>query len=106
MTWNYLQLELVPADALIRPMIGPGALTREQAHHEVLGILTRLAKVQPAARKLVTEWTAGAKDDTVYAGPFTWAIYQSDDPVQGARDWVDGYVATLRDAGVHVGIAW
>ena len=106
MSWNFLQLEVIPADALVRPMIGPGGLTRAEAHAEILSILTRLAAVQPAAQKLVTQWRAGAKDDTVFAGPFTWAIYEHDDPMVGAKEWIDGYIAILRGAGVNVGVSW
>lgn len=106
MTWNFLQLEVIPDDALVRPMIGPGGLTRAEAHAEILSILTRLAAVQPAAQKLVAAWKRGAPDDTVGVGPFTWAIYEADDPMAGAKEWMDGYIAILRGAGVDVGVSW
>lgn len=104
MTWNHLSLEVIPEDALIRPLVGPGGMTEEEARTHVGDILDRLAARQPAFRKLVSLWAAG--EDTVYAGPFTWAVYEHDDPAQGAREWIDGYAATLRSAGMEVAVAW
>lgn len=106
MSWNHLQLEVIPDDALIRPLIGPGGMSRQKAHREVATILNRFAQVHPPAWALVKAWREGAADDTVYAGPFTWAIYEADDTEQGAREWIDGYIATLRAQGLDVGVAW
>lgn len=56
MPWNHMAVELIAADALIRPEIGPGGYTREQARAQVRGILLRLAAVNPAFMKLVRIW--------------------------------------------------
>ncbi|ALJ20365.1 hypothetical protein [Microbacterium sp. No. 7] len=106
MSWNYLQVEVIPDDAIVRPLIGPGGLSRQGAHREIASILRRLADIHEPAVKLVKAWHAGAVDDTVFYGPFTWAIYEADDPQQGAREWIDGYIATLRAQGIDVGVAW
>ncbi|ALJ19493.1 hypothetical protein [Microbacterium sp. No. 7] len=106
MSWNYLQLEIIPDDALVRPLIGPGGMSRQKAHREVAALLTRFAGIHAPAWALVKAWREGAKDDTVYAGPFVWAIYETDDPQAGAQQWIDDYIATLRAQGVEVGVAW
>ncbi|WP_424936659.1 MULTISPECIES: hypothetical protein [Bacteria] len=104
MSWNFMQVEVIPDDRLIRPMIGPGGLTRDQARAEVRSILARFAEIQPAVRSLVTAWEKDA-DDTVYAGPFTWTIYEAEDPRGGAMEWLEDYADTIRKAGVPVTIA-
>ncbi|GIF16457.1 hypothetical protein FHX34_103908 [Actinoplanes teichomyceticus] len=42
---NHLQAQIVPADRLIRPMIGPGGMTHEQAHTQVQTVLDRLPQL-------------------------------------------------------------
>jgi hypothetical protein len=48
----------------------------------------------------------GAKDDTVFAGPFTWALYEYDgpDPRRGAMEWIEDYAETMRAAGLNVSV--
>lgn len=104
MPWGYMQLELHAEDALLIPMIGPDGMTREQAHAEIQSILDRVPRLAPIAQR----WRAGAPDDTVFAGPFTWAIYEypdDSDAVGGAAVWLDDYANTMRSAGLDVGIA-
>lgn len=98
-----MQVELVAEDLLVRPMIGPGGLTRKQAHAEIQGLLDRA----PALAETAAIWQAGAKDDTVYLGPFTWTIYEydGDDPRRGAIVWLDDYAEIVRGAGVDVQVA-
>jgi hypothetical protein len=106
-TWNYMQTELVPQDLLIQSMIGPGHLTRDQAHAEVRSLLQRSAAVHPPFRQLVAAWQRGAKDDTVFGGPFVWAIYDhaGSDPSAGALEWLEDYATTLRRSGLDVRVA-
>lgn len=97
-----MQAELVLEDHLVRPMIGPGGLTREQAHAEIQGLLDRA----PALAETAAVWRAGAKDDTVYRGPFTWTIYEyGDDVRRGAIVWLEDYAQIMRGAGVDVQVA-
>ena len=105
MTWNWLTLELRPHDALLVPTLGPGGYTRDQAHAVILATLTAAARATPALRPLIAQWQGGAKDDTVYAGTLTWAIYEHPDPQVGADEWIADYAALLRSAGLTVGIA-
>jgi hypothetical protein len=97
MSWNYLQVE-ISGDVLF-PTVGPGELTRAEAHAFVRTFLVRYAEVAPFVRDLVDAWDAGAQDDTVYAGTYLWTIYESDDVDAGAREWVDDLVRTLRASG-------
>jgi hypothetical protein len=101
--WNFMQVELVPADNLVRPMIGPGGLTYEQARAEVQSLLDRV----PALAGTAAVWRAGARDDTVYCGPFIWAAYEYDgvDPRRAAIVWAEGLAETMRGAGVDVQVA-
>lgn len=104
MPWNYLQLEIRPDDLLIHPMIGEGDLTREQAHARVQALLDH----RPALAAAAATWRAGAKDDVVYAVPFTWTIYEypaGQDPRVAALAWCEDMAATMRSAGMRVGVA-
>ncbi len=75
MAWNFMQLELVPDDLHIRPMIGPGALDRPAALAEVQSILDRGANQFGAPfASLAAKWKRGVKDDTLFLGPFTWTV--------------------------------
>lgn len=98
-----MQIELVAEDLLVRPMIGPGGLTREQAHAEVQGLLDRL----PALADTAAIWRRGAKDDTVYRDVFTWTIYEyaGEDPRPGAIVWLEDYAQIMRGAGLDVQVA-
>jgi hypothetical protein len=107
MAWNHMQIEITPDDRLIRPMIGPGGLTRDQAHAEVAQILARAAEQTPAVAKLAATWKRGAQDDTVFLGLYAWTIYehQDDDPTSAALAWLDDYAQTMRQAGLDVQVA-
>ncbi|MFE5332580.1 hypothetical protein ACFRCG_40000 [Embleya sp. NPDC056575] len=97
--WNFMQTELVPDDLMVKPMIGPGGLTREQARAEIQSLLDRTAALAPIAAK----WRQGAADDTVYAGAFTWTIYShpaGEDPRRAALEWLEDFARILRDAGM------
>lgn len=105
MSWNYMQAEIVPADRLIRPTIGPGDLSRDRAHQEIQNILdgggAALASVSAA-------WKRGAQDDTVFTGPFVWTIYEHDDgadPCLTALEWLEDFAATMRSTGLDVQVA-
>lgn len=103
MAWTWMQVEVLAAEGLILPLVGPGRLTREEAHAEVQRLL--------GSRKYLGEtaalWERGAKDDTVFSGPFTWTIFKhtGDDPRPAARAWLDGFAETLRAIGIDVQIA-
>jgi hypothetical protein len=102
-----MQLEIIPDDLHILPMIGPGGLTREKALAEVQSILDRAATLAPDLREASALWKRGAKDDTVYSGPFTWTVYEyadGEDPRAGALAWIEGYAQTMRDAGLDISI--
>lgn len=98
--WGWLQLELVPEDRLIRPMVGDRALPRRQAHAEIASILGRAATGQPMLAAVAQAWRTGPQDDTVFAGPFVWAIFPASggDVLAAAQAWIDDYAATIRSA--------
>lgn len=96
-------LEVHADDSLVSPMIGPGGLTETEARAEVRGLLTRFAEAYPPAEKVVRMWDTGT--DTVYVGPFTWTVYESDDPRAGAMLWLEDFAATIRSTGLDVSIA-
>lgn len=104
MPWNYLQVEV--ADTVLHPVVGPGGLSRAEAHAVVRRLLSLFIETAPYADGLVEEWDAGAADDTAYAGALLWAIYEADDPLEGAREWVEDLARTLRSSGSTVRIAW
>jgi hypothetical protein len=99
-----MQVELVPEDCQIRPLIGPGGLTREQAAAEIQSILDG----HPVLAEIAATWRGGATDDTVYAGPFTWTIYEhpdGEDPRRGALVWLEDYAQIMRTAGLDAQVA-
>ena len=102
--WNYLQVET--AGRLLFPTVGPGGLTREQAHRRIRALLVLHAERAPFAEPLVSAWDAGAADDTVFAGAYLWAIYEADDPAAGAREWVDDLARSLSRPGARVRVVW
>lgn len=102
--WNFMQVELRPADMLLTSMVGPGGLSRVEAHAEIRGLLDR----HPALAATAAIWRQGAVDDTVYAGPFTWVIYEHDqgeDPRRAALVWLEDFASTMRAAGLDVTVA-
>lgn len=101
MAWNVMQVELMPEDLRIDSMVGPGGFTREQALAEVQGLLDRL----PALAETAAIWRRGAKDDTVHHALFCWTIYEypdGADPRRAALEWLEGYAAIMRNAGLDV----
>jgi hypothetical protein len=104
--WNSLMLELAPDDLLIHPMLGAGGMTREQALAEVQSLLDRSAPLMPAFAAAAETWRRGAKDDTVFAELFTWAVYEYDghDPASAAMEWIEDYAETMRAAGLDVSV--
>lgn len=105
MVWNVLSSEIIIDDQQLRTMIGPGGLTtREEARAVVQAILDGLE-----ATSIVAEmWRAGAVEDTVYWGPFAWAIYQypaDEDPRIVAHAWLEDFAETMRTKGINVHIA-
>lgn len=101
MAWNFLVVEIVPDDRLLRPTIGHGDLTRDEAHHEIQAGLDRV----PAFNAVAALWRRGAQDDTVYWGPYSWAIYEhpaGQDPRLAALAWLEDLAVTMRAAGVDV----
>lgn len=104
MSWNFLQAEIVAADGLIRPTIGPGHLTQRKAHAEIQAILDRSPSLAPTA----ATWRRGAADNTVYADRIIWAIYEhpdGQDPVPAAMVWLEDFARIMRTAGVDVQVA-
>lgn len=107
MPWSYLQLEVIPDDRLIQPLVGGGNLTREQARAEVQSILDRAARLRPDLATIAATWRRGARDDTVYAnsGLLVWAILEHQgDQMAAVRAWIDDYATPLRRAGLDVQI--
>ncbi|MFG6446245.1 hypothetical protein ACFXQA_13365 [Microbacterium sp. P07] len=102
--WNYLQVET--AGRMLHPVLGPGGMTREQAHREVRALLNLHVESTPHASGLLDAWDEGAADDTVFAGPFLWAIYEADDTVVGGREWVDDLARGLRRGGSKTRVVW
>lgn len=106
MSWNFMQAELDTRTRIIRPLLGPGELTRTEAHAEIQSILDRAALGSNEVRRLALAWREGAKDDTVTAGPFTWAIYEhGDDPRLAAREWLEDFAVRMRAVGVDAQVA-
>lgn len=104
MAWNYLQVEA--SGTVLHPTVGPGDLSRADAHAFVRTLLTRFAETATYAEALVDAWDEGAPDDTVYAASFIWAIYEADDADSGARAWIDDLARSLRRSGSKVRVAW
>ncbi|WP_213451604.1 hypothetical protein, partial [Rhizomonospora bruguierae] len=102
-----MQVEVSADDLLIRPMIGPGGLTRDEAHAEIQSLLDRsVAAGLPG--EVARTWRRGAKDDTVYAGLLTWTIYEhpdGEDPRRAALAWLEGYAEAMRGMGLDVQVA-
>lgn len=98
-----MQIEMAEDDKLIRPMLHPGGLTREQAVAEVQSILDRL----PILAGPAAIWRRGAKDDTVFHYPFVWTIleYEGDDPRRAAMAWLEDFAEIMRRNGANVDVA-
>jgi hypothetical protein len=62
--WNFMQLQIVVDDMLIKPMIGPGGLSRDQAHTEIQHLLDQATRLDPALKEIAATWRRGAADDT------------------------------------------
>jgi hypothetical protein len=109
MPWNYMQVELIPADAIARPMIGPGSMTRSGAAAGIQDILDHAASESRKFAEPAALWRGGnVKDSTLYRGPFIWCIYEhpeGEDPRRAAVEWVGELAETMRSAGVDVQIA-
>ena len=105
--WNWLMLEIQPADALAQTTIGPGDLGREEAHAIIAQALRTVAERIPRARQLVETWSAGAVDDTVYLATSTWAIYphQPGQAHAAAQAWLEDWARTIRTVGIDVQLA-
>jgi len=104
MSWNHLQVEV--AGRRLHPVLGAGGMTREAAHAYVRGLLERFVEGAPYADGLVEAWDAGARDDTAYAGPYLWAIYEADDAEAGAKECVEDLARSIRRSGTKVTIVW
>jgi hypothetical protein len=103
--WNYMQVELVPADNLVRPAIGPGGLSRGEAVAAVQGLLDGGGA---ALARTAATWRAGAKDDTAFYDVFTWCVYEhpeGEDPRKAAVAWLDDFARIMRSAGADVMVA-
>jgi hypothetical protein len=102
MAWTWMQVEVIPDDRLIRPVLGPDGLTRDEAFSAVQDLLDG----QPALAPIAARWRLGAKDDTVYVGLRCWTIIEYDsDPRRAALVWLETYAATMRGAGLDVQVA-
>lgn len=102
MPWAAMQVELVPDDMLIRPVVGETHPTREAAHAEVQQLLDQDPQLAPVAEA----WRRGAKDDTVYAGLLCWTIIEhGGDAIAAAHAWLTDYADRMRAAGLDVQVA-
>lgn len=103
--WNFMQVEIIPDDMQMRPMIGPGGLTWDQAHAEIQSILDRT----PELGAVAATWRRGAADDTLALGLFIWTIYEhpdGEDPRRAALVWLEDMAETMRGAGfTNIGVA-
>lgn len=102
--WNFMQVEVVANDHVIRPLIGPGGLSRHVAHAEIQAILDK----DGGLAEIAEGWRRGAKDDTAYAAPFTWTIYshpRDEDPRIAAVAWLKDFAAIMRSTGLDVQVA-
>lgn len=70
----------------------------------VQDLLDRAAASSPVMGRYARAWRAGAAQDTLGAGVFTWAVYQAPDGdvLAGARAWLAEWATELRAAGVDV----
>lgn len=95
MPWNYMQVELHPAAGRVEPMIGEGGMSRDAAVAAIQDLLDRGSTLQPQVFAPVAEiWRRGAKDDTAFAGPFVWCVYEhpeGEDPAYAAMAWLDDF---------------
>lgn len=104
MEWNYLQVETI--GRMLYPTLGPGGMTRQQAHARVRAFIALHAESAPYAAELLAAWDAGARDDTAFAGTLLWCIYESDDAEAGGRAWIEELANDLRASGSKLDIAW
>lgn len=112
MAWNYMQVELAPADNMIRPVIGPGGLTHGQARAEIQVILDRTVSLAPDLPAIADQWRRNeeAVDDACAWSQFVWTVYEYDDTnPDGARraalDWAEGVARSVRSSGLSVTVA-
>lgn len=70
MAWNYMRVESLSTGA-VRVHIGPGGLSREQAHAGVEGLL-----VHAELPALAAQWRAGSLGGVVRHERLVWCVYQ------------------------------
>lgn len=101
--WHYAQLQIIPEDCTIHPVISPPVDDREQARAEIQGLLDRMMVQSPQLAKVAKKWRDDqVKDDWVYWGAFNWTIVECSgscrDTVQALlEDWA----TELRAAGLR-----
>jgi hypothetical protein len=92
--WNFMMLERVPGDPMVRPTVGPEWVEFEDAHKEIQNILDRLQEVRPDSAHIADLWRGGAKDNIAFFGPFVWVVYAQEGvetPQAGATEWLKGF---------------
>jgi hypothetical protein len=104
MVWNWMLIEQLFDDRRMKPIIGPGELSREEAHTYVQEALDAIPELHSTAEL----WRPGAEDDVVYWGPWIFAIYEhptGEDPCRAAIEWLEGLADGMRKFGFNVGVA-
>jgi hypothetical protein len=105
-----MSVQIVPQDAALMPMIGPGGLGRDAARAEIQSVLDRLAAAAPAAyAPAAGTWRLGnVRDETLRAGLTIFCVYEhpaGQDPEAAAMEWLEDLAATMRSAGSQVTVA-
>jgi hypothetical protein len=92
-----MQAEIAAADALIKPFIGAGAMTRGEARRQVQALLDRV----PAVADLAQRWRDNEAEDAVRSGPIVWCVYEygpDDTALAAAVRWLEDFAASVPSA--------
>jgi hypothetical protein len=95
--WNTLNVDISLDDMLARPVLGPGGLTRDEAHAEVQNILDADPRLSDAAE----QWRMDAP--RVRVGSMVWTIYEYQDDLRAAAlALINALLEGFRGAGVNI----
>lgn len=70
-------------------------------------ILDRAAQESPLFGKPADRWKrGGVEDDTLFLGPFIWAVYEhkAGEPLEAAWAWIEDFAENIRSTGMDVQI--
>jgi hypothetical protein len=96
-----MQVEIVQDGRRLLPIIGPGHLSRAEAHAAIQSLLDRLGY------SVADAWRAGARDDTAFVGQYLWTIYEhpDGDDTAAAMEWCSDLAAALKRPGARITVA-